>query len=557
MSTTTERQVVEESRGAMELSPVLSARFALSWKQLLVCAWFAAFFMYFNYIPIFHSDIWGHIHYGKFALEHGHFPAHDPFMPLAAGMTAVNTAWLSQIVFAQVESWGGPQFVSNLFAIAGLATYVIYGRVFFVLTRRLSMVVLGTGLILLVGWSRHAIVRPETFGALCFAVLIWMVIQGEPWRSRRPGRRSDSAAPARLPWAVWIGVPVLFALWANLHGSFLVGLAVLGCHALGRVIEVGWRSRRFSAVLADGWVRRWAVLTELAVLATLLNPVGVDLLIESIRFGQNPNLRDVLEWFPLKADSFEGIQFGVTMIIMLFVLRLSRRRLAPVDALLLLVFGLALCPTIRMIGWWAPVFTLTMMPHLSHLWSRVWRSKETAPADQGAAAGEQEEEPDPEKPLTPAHFLPSLIALLVVWTAFALSPVSQPLLSNKPRELEQIVHRGTPLGVTAWLRENPPEKLVFGPQWWGDWLCWDGPPGLQVFMTTHIHLAPRQVWRDYLRIARADAGWEQALQRYDIDLVIVDKELQKGFTSRVRRSPQWRTVFEDERSMILTRRERR
>jgi hypothetical protein len=536
----------------MELAPVLSARFALTWKQLLICVWFAAFFMYLNYIPIFHSDIWGHVHYGKFALEQGHFPKYDPFMPLTEGMSAPDTAWLSQLLFALVERWGGPQFISNLFAIAGLATYLIYGRVFFVLTRRLSMVVLGTALVLMFGWSRHAIVRPETFGILCFALLVWMVIQGEPWRSRRPGHHREADAPAKLPWAVWIGVPLLFVLWANLHGSFLVGLAVLGCHALGRVIEVGWKTRSPSAVLADGWIRRWAVLTELALLATMLNPYGIDLLIETIRFGQNPNLRDVLEWFPLKADSFEGIQFGISIIIMLFVLRLSRRRLAPVDVLLLLVFGLALCPTIRMIGWWAPVFTLTMMPHICGLWGRARRAitrsrlatRESSPPARP---------PRPER-LTPGHFLPSLLALLVVWTAFALSPVSQPLLSSEPRPLKQIVHRGTPLGVTEWLRENAPEKLVFGPQWWGDWLCWDGPPGLKVFMTTHVHLAPRQVWRDYLRIARADRGWDQTLQRYDVDVLIVDKDLQKGLARAARRSATWRTVFEDDRAMIFKRR---
>jgi hypothetical protein len=552
VSTTTEHPVVDQSRGAMELSPVLSARFALTWKQLLICVWFAAFFMYVNYIPIFHTDIWGHVHYGKIALEQGHFPEQDPFMPLAEGMTAVDTAWLSQLIFALAEQWGGLQFISNVYAIAMLATYLIYGRVFFVLTRRLGMVMLGTAMVLLVGWSRHAIVRPETFGGLCLALLVWMVIQGEPWRSRRPGRRADADAPARLPWSVWIGVPVLFALWANLHGSFLVGLAVLGCHALGRVMEVGWKTRSFSAVLADGWVRRWAVLTELAVLATMLNPVGPDLLIEAIRFGQNPNLRDVLEWFPLKADSFEGIQFGATIIVMFFVLRLSRRRLAPADVLLLLVFGLALCPTIRMIGWWAPVYTLTMMPHICGLWERVLRKRKQA-TSAGSESSREVEQEEPQR-LAPVRFLPSLIALLVIWTAFALSPVSQPLLSNKPRDLEQIVHRGTPIGVTEWLRQNPPEKLIFGPQWWGDWLCWDGPQGLKVFMTSHIHLVPRQVWRDYLRIARGDAGWEQTLRRYDVDLLIVDKDLQKNLARRARRSADWRTVFEDDRAMILRRR---
>lgn len=546
MSTTTEHHAASSST-RLELTPVLSARCALTWPQLAVCGLFCAFFMYLNYIPLFFSDIWCHVHYGKWALEHGHFPQEDPFMPLAAGMHTANNAWLGQLLFALVESWGGGQFVSNLFALTVLATYVIYCRAFFELTRRLSLAVLGTGMVLFIGWSRHAIVRPEIFGGLCFALLVWMVVQGEPWRSRRP-KLGEETMPDRLPWAVWLGVPIVFAVWANLHGSFMTGLAVLGCHALGRVIEVAWRSRSFSAVLADRWVRRWALLTELAFAATLLNPAGIDLLIETLRFGKNPNLRDVLEWYPLQATMIEAIQFALTIILMLVLLRHSRVRMTPADVLLLLVFGLAVGPTIRMIGWWAPVFTLAMLPHAAAIVQRLRSAKFAWPR-----AGGMEERTKDAK-LTPAHFLPSLICLLVVWAAFALSPISQNLLSDKPRELEQVVAKGTPLGVTAWLRENPPEGIVFGPQWWSDWLCWDGPKDLQVFVTSHIHLVPQRVWRDYMRVARGEEGWSATLDRYGAKTLVVDKELQRGFTRKVQRSTQWRTVYEDERAMILQRR---
>jgi hypothetical protein len=245
----------------------------------------------------------------------------------------------------------------------------------------------------------------------------------------------------------------------------------------------------------------------------------------------------------------EGLQYGITIVVMLVLLRHSRVRMTPCDVLLLLVFGLAVGPTIRMIGWWAPVFTLVMMPHVAAIAQRFWPLKK--PADR--ADGES---PDEETKLTPAHFLPNLICVLLMWAAFALSPISQNLLSSKPRQPEQIFAKGTPLGVTAWLREHPPESMIFGPQWWSDWLCWDGPPGTQVFTTTHIHLVPRRAWRDYMRIARGEEGWAESLDRYGVKLLVVDKELQRGFTRNVRRSSNWTTVYEDDRAMILQRVER-
>jgi phytoene dehydrogenase-like protein len=113
--------------------------------------------------------------------------------------------------------------------------------------------------------------------------------------------------------------------------------------------------------------------------------------------------------------------------------------------------------------------------------------------------------------------------------------------------------RATPHGATQYLLENKPEGLVFGPQWWGDWLAWSGPPELQVFMTTNLHLAPNRVWRDYLRVARGQAGWEQALDRYAVSTLILHKELQPGLEREVRRSANWRIAYEDELAVIAHR----
>ena len=578
MSTTTDQSPAADAPATLTLSPVLSARFALGWKHVAVCAWFAVFFVYLNYVPLFHSDIWGHVHYGKWMLEHGRLITEDPFMPLAAGMQAVNSAWAAQLIFAQVEAWGGPQFLSNLFALVVIATYAIYARVFYRLSGRLDLAIAGVLLVLFVGWSRHAIIRPEMFGGLSFALFWWMIVQGKPWCSRQSNATSAPKSRPTVPWQVWAGIPLLFAFWANVHGSFMVGLIALGCHALGRIIEVAWRSRSLREVFADRWVRRWTLLTELAIAATLVNPVGLDLIISTLQFGGNPNLRDVMEWFPLNASMFEALQFGITILMIIVLLRHSRQPVKPVAALLLLVFAAAVGPTVRMIGWYAPVLAVVMMPHAADVWQQMresiarWRSTRRLPAlahrysrmetahsmlhqeklAQSPATAHSDRVSE-NQPLTPGHFLPTLICGLMVWTAFAVTPVSEPLLSGKPRPLEKIHSRGTPLGVTAWLRENPPETLVFSPQWWGDWLCWDGPENLQVFVTTHIHLVPRRVWHDYMRVARGESGWQATLDRYGIETLVVDKELQRGFARKVRGSAAWKTVYEDPRAIVLHR----
>lgn len=56
-------------------------------------------------------------------------------------------------------------------------------------------------------------IRPQLFGMLAFALTLYGI-------SLLPTRRS-----------VLLWLPVVFGLWANLHGSFAMGLIALGCYA--------------------------------------------------------------------------------------------------------------------------------------------------------------------------------------------------------------------------------------------------------------------------------------------------------------------------------------
>lgn len=544
MSTTAKSHKSQPDTNAVSLQPVLSQRLALGWKDTLVCAFFCVLFMYLNYIPLFYSDIWGHVHFGEWILAHGSLPTEDPFMPLAAGVDVIDTAWLAQVLFALAASWGGAEFVSNLFVLVVFSNYLVQARVYFLLSKRLDVTIAGILLSLLIGFSRHAIVRPEIFGGLCFSTLMWICLHAEPWRSRALGFASRPTS--EFPKWLWVAVPALFILWANLHGSFAVGLVFLACHALGRMGELAISTRNVRTILADRGVQRWVLLTQAAVVGSLVNPYGLDLLIATAQFGGNPNLKDVIEWYPLKLIDLEGIGFAISIVVLIVALRHSRQRVGVTDVLLLAIFSVAVALRVRMNGWFAPVLTLTVLPHLADIANRLSRG---APARHRTADPQSTtEQPAPKYTLT-------LVCGLLVWTTFAFSPISHPLLGGKGRQPDQLYNHGTPRALTQYLRENPPPGMVFGPQWWGDWLAWDGPPEMRIFMTTNVHLVPNRVWRDYLRVARGQYGWGSVLDRYNVDTLIVHKELQEGLTRQARGSSDWHVVYEDDLGLILQRNE--
>ena len=55
-------------------------------------------YSFFGLRPVWHTDVWGHLSYGRLIWEAGSLPVTEPLMPLAAGMSFVDTAWLSQII---------------------------------------------------------------------------------------------------------------------------------------------------------------------------------------------------------------------------------------------------------------------------------------------------------------------------------------------------------------------------------------------------------------------------------------------------------------------------
>ena len=146
-----------------------------------------------------------------------------------------------------------------------------------------------------------------------------------------------------------------------------------------------------------------------------------------------------------------------------------------------------------------------------------------------------------------------MVCATVAWIAFALSPACSPLLQGDPRTPQQLYGQSTPVAATDYLRKNPPQGIVLSPQWWGDWLVREGPPGLQPFVTSNIHAIPPAVWRDYLRFNEARSGWMNVLDRYVIKTLVLDKGEQASHVQLIRKASNWRIVFEDRVALVAVR----
>ena len=55
----------------------------------------AAVFALASFLPLWHTDVWGHLSYGRWIVETRSLPETEPLLPLCEGVRFIDTAWLS------------------------------------------------------------------------------------------------------------------------------------------------------------------------------------------------------------------------------------------------------------------------------------------------------------------------------------------------------------------------------------------------------------------------------------------------------------------------------
>jgi len=488
--------------------------YQLTRRAVMLIALLGLLFTICSYQPLWHSDLWGHLSYGRWIWAAKAVPQVEPLMPLAQGVRFVDTAWLSQLIGWGIVSKCG--VAGAQFMYAGLITFA-FTCVLGVVYRRTGSLIATLAAFVTFLWGAYQqllVVRPQLAGLACFCLVIVVA-------TASVGRR----------WHWW-AIPVTFALWANLHGSFLVGLGLLGAMAIGRVFDVTWRTGRLGAALRDSEARRLVLLTQLAAIAVLLNPYGIGLYGEVFAVTGNPNLEDLFEWEPLSLRMGQG-QAAATITIGLFLLyRMSPRRVTCGEVLAIIGLGLATLWTSRMINWWAPLAAYYVGVHLAAIrWKNFGR-----PIEERSRSG-----------------LNTVVAVGLSWIFFAFTPFGVTLLHGQPQDAKLLAKRYeksvsplTPLGTTAHLLAEPPVGQIFNTYEWGDYLTWAGPPGMQVFVNSHAHLVPQEVWRDYMSISAAGGNWEQKLDQYSVNTVVVDVAQRAALIKALKlKKDVWELSYED------------
>jgi hypothetical protein len=456
--------------------------------------------------PIGLPDIYWTLLTGSWMVANGRLLESDPFTaaPHAAG-AMLNVQWLADLIFHAFEAAGGLSLVIAGTAVVISITYSLLLMATITASGHLRLSCVAVWLAYVLGLSNLS-PRPQTLAYPIFALFLLAIMRSE-WRK-----------DTRLLWLL----PPATALWANLHGSFFIGFALLGCAAAARVLTA--RSL-FSA-------RPYVVTLVGCLVASLVNPYGPGALLYVASIGSNPVIRDfVTEWSPTTVSWREGILFFASLVLMGGLMVKSRLRLTVFEILVLLVFGYLAWSSVRAIVWWG----LVIAPILARLLGSV------VPNRLGSAR---------EKPALNAVILAGIACLAIVSL-----PWFKSSLTILPEDKRGLVSPDTPVGAGDYLRRHEPPAggLLFNNQAWGGYVEWATWPRHEIFVDGRFELHPPQVWFDYLDIVFPSARWRTLLDQYDIGYMLLSKAENADLVADVRGDPGWRVDYEDDLAVVFSR----
>jgi hypothetical protein len=257
------------------------------------------------------GDTWMHVAAGETMLRSGAVLHTDPFSYTFLGKPWQAHEWLSEALMAAAWRLAGWAGVALLFATAA-------GALAGLLTRHVGRWLGGVPL---------AVVVVLSLGCLAPALLARPHLLALPLLEMWTAELVIARAEARPP--SWVRLAPIMVAWANLHGSFVFGLGLLGAFGL----ESAWRNRRegLRALLP------WAWLGPLMLAATAVSPHGLANLTFPLRLTSMTTLSGIGEWAPLNFD--HNPYFEVALLGLVFVLGWRGVRVPIFSLLLVLLVG--------------------------------------------------------------------------------------------------------------------------------------------------------------------------------------------------------------------------
>lgn len=464
------------------------------------------------------ADIGWHIRAGQEALAQHVIPRIDLFTSTMRGKPWFDWEWLADIVVALLANAGG---LNGVVWLAALVVAVTFAWMFRLLIVRGTSFLFALALVLLaLGASMlHFLARPHVVSWLLTLAFYWILDSAE---------RAQDARQARLLWLL----PVLMVLWVNLHGSFLLGLVLVGiflvsalwAHLRPSRTSEGWGTQKEAAAR---WVRSLSVTSAACVAATLINPWGWKLYPHVLWYLSDRLIFESMD--ELHSPNFHVLAarcFLLLLLTMLVVLVVRGRQMRPSQ---LLVAGFAVYSGLyaaRAIPTSALLLSMAIGPLVTVQRPRLARElAEIELRQQG-------------------HLW--AVAAIIITAAIALH---NGRVAGFPLMNARFDPHHMPVAAVEFIRKSAITEPIFAPDAWGGYLIYELYPRRHVVLDDRFDLFGDSFMKSYLRTMGVQRGWGQLLHASAPACIVLRPD--DALTNVLIATREWKTVYSDDVATVL------
>jgi hypothetical protein len=443
-------------------------------------------------------DIWFHLRNAQQLLTSHAFLHADSYTFTSMGAPLLNHEWLSELpYYAAFQAFG----LRGLLAVDLVIWWIIFGGVYYLALRRGAN--FGeAALVTMVGVALAAYdfaPRMRDFGWLCLT-LLFMALE----RFRRTGK------------GLWV-LPPLFALWINLHGSWVFGFVVMGIYFASSLVEGQWAN-----IVAERWspaqLRKILLAVAASLLALFANPYGYKLVRYPFEFlfGLKTNLENSVEWGSVNFQTGYG-KLAMAMILALLAAAWFSSKPWQLQDVLLVAFAL-----------WMSLNHLRFLPFAAILLVPILGSRLQLFTDY---------DPKKDKPWLNLA-MTAVIVGVILWMYPSAAQLQNEIDTQYPRD------------ALHFMQQEQITGRLFHDYLFGGYLEWNAP-ALKTFADgrTDIFIY-NGVINDYLEIVRIERPFE-LLDKYEIGYVLFPVNTPLSYL--LDHSPSWRTIYQDKEVKLYQR----
>jgi len=445
-------------------------------------------------------DLWWHIRIGQDILRTHQWPTNDPYSFTVHGTPWMAYEWLGDVAIGFVARFGLQALEAMLMVMAALITGALYA--YASLSAKNAKAGFVATMLVTVFAVANFNLRPQMFGALFLSltvILLEMFRQGKP--------------------KALFAFPLLFLLWINAHGSWIVGMAVVVATLLAGLFEF-----EMGGVESTKWTARQRIQLELALLGSLavipITPYGSRLatypflVASSIPLG----VKFVMEWSSMPFNLYWGRFFlalvaGTTLVQTIYPCRFRLQQWV------LAIGGVVMaCMHVRFVLMFAPFFAPVLAAMLSR-WFDQYR-------------------PEKDKFVLNGALITAAVAI-TVW------------YFPSRAELERDVQKQFPTGAVNFLRHYQVQEPIYNTYNYGGYLV-GALPEHRVFIDGREDLYEFEgVMNDYLQVAWLKPSIFSVLRFYGIKTCLLERGEPLSYV--LAEHSEWRRVYQDDQSIVFER----